>query len=183
MKKILENKKTLIIIPIVLLVVLVISLVIINLNKPVKVVCEKEKQFVLGIDSDEDLTIMLNKENKISRIIVDKSIELDNYYQQFETHRNAIYNHMKDAYKYLPEKKYKVNSEKDKITISVDTKEQGVILDNLDITRLSESDRSDIKINSSNILESSSSTYRIGDEYKKEELIKKLEGLGYTCKK
>lgn len=183
MKKTLENKKTLIIIPIVLLVVLVISLVIINLNKPVKVVCEREKQFVLGIDSDEDLTIMLNKEDKISRIIVDKSIELDNYYQQFETHRNAIYNHMKDAYKYLPEKKCKVNSDKDKITISVDTKEQGVILDNLDITRLSESDRSDIKINSSNILESSSSTYRIGDEYKKEELIKKLEGLGYTCKK
>lgn len=112
MKKILENKKTLIIIPIVLLVVLVISLVIINLNKPVKVVCEREKQFVLGIDSDEDLTIMLNKENKISRIIVDKSIELDNYYQQFETHRNAIFNHMKDAYKYLPEKNIKLIAKK-----------------------------------------------------------------------
>lgn len=184
MKKILESKKALvIIILVVLVIVLVVSLTIANLNKTIKIECEREKQLVLGIDSDEDLTIMLDKKNKIYRITIDKSIELDNYYQQFDTHKNAIYNHMKDAYKYLPEKNYKVNNKKDEIEIFVDTKEEGVILDNLEITRLSESDRKDIKINSSNILESSSSTYKIGDEYKKEELIKKLEGLGYTCKR
>lgn len=183
MKKILENKKFLIIIVAILAIVLVVSIIVFNLNRPVKIQCERKKEFVVGIESKEDLTIFLNKDNKISRIIIDKSIELDNYYQQFETHKNAIYNHMKDAYKYLPEKSYKVTNEKDGIEIKIDTKDQGVILDNLDITRLSESDRKDIKINSSNILESSSSTYKIDDEYKKQELVKKLEGLGYTCEK
>ena len=184
MKKLLENKKALVvIISVVLVIALIITLIVINLNKPVKIECEREKQLVLGIDLDEDLTIMLDKKNKINRIIIDKSIELDNYYQQFDTHKNAIYDHMKDAYKYLPDKSYRVTNEKDEIEIFVDTKEKGVILDNLEITRLSESDRKDIKINSSNILESSSSTYKIGDEYKKEELVKKLEGLGYTCER
>lgn len=183
MKKILENKKVLVITTVILVVILSISLILFNLNKPIKIECEREKQLVLGIETDEDLTIMLDKKNKINRIVIEKSIELDNYYQQFDKHMNALYNHMQEAYKYLPDKNYHVNKKSDEIEISIDTKEEGVILDNLEITRLSESDRKDIKINSSNILESSSSTYKIGDEYKKEELIKKLEGLGYTCKK
>lgn len=184
MKKILENKRTLVIIvSVIIAIVLVLSLIIANLNKTTKIECNREKQLILGIDSIEDLIVILDKNNEIYKIVIDKSIELDNYYQQFDTHKNAIYNHMKDAYKYLNEKNYKVTKEKDRIEILVNTKEEGVILDNLEITRLSESDRKDIKINSSNILESSSSTYKIGDEYKKEELIKKLEGLGYTCKR
>ena len=183
MKKVFENKKLLLIVSIVIFIVLIVIIVLVNANKPSKIVCSRNDQLVEGIDLDEDLTIMYNKKNKVSRIIIDKDIKLDEYYQQFDTHKNAIYDHMNNAYKYLPEKAYQVIKTADGVNISIDTKKEGVILDNLEITRLSQSDRKDIKINSSNILESSSSTYKIGDEYKREELIKKIEGLGYTCKK
>ncbi len=183
MKKVFENKKVLLIVSIVLFIALIVILFLFNANKPSKIECSRNVQMVEGIDLDEDLTIMYNKKNKISRIIIDKYIKLDGYYQQFDTHKNAIYDHMNNAYKYLPEKTYKVTKVDDGVKVSIDTKKEGVILDNLEITRLSQTDRKDIKINSSNILESSSSTYKIGDEYKREELIKKIEGLGYTCKK
>ena len=40
----------------------------------------------------------------------------------------------------------------------------------------------DLTFNRVNNLESASTTYKVGDEYKVKELKLKIEGLGYTCK-
>lgn len=181
-KLLLKNKKILLgIIIIALVIVIIISLILGNANKANKLSCTKNQEFVTGINLDET-TIITIKDDKISRIIITKKINLDNYYQQFDTYRDAIFKHMSEAYNYLDKKSYTIEKTDDYIMAKIDTTKDGVILNNLEISKLSETSRDDLRINSSNNLESSSSTYKINDEYKTEELKKKLEGLGYKCK-
>lgn len=181
-KLLLNNKKILgSIIIAIILIIIIIALITTNINKGDKLICTKNQEFVKGIVLDEK-TIVTIKDNKIHRISIDKTISLDNYYQQFDTYRDSIFNYMNDAYQYLDKKSYKVEKDKESITVKVDVKKVGVILNNLEITRLNETSRDDLGINSSKNIESSSSTFRINDEYKIEDLKTKLEGIGYKCK-
>lgn len=180
-KLLLNNKKILGSIIIAIILIIIIALITVSINKGDKLTCTKNQELVAGIVLDEK-TIITIKDNKIYRISIDKKISLDNYYQQFGTYRNAIFNHMNEAYQYLDKKSYKIEKNTDSITAKIDVKEKGVVLNNLEIIKNNETSKDDLTINSSNNLESSSSTYKINDEYKTEELKKKLEGIGYKCK-
>ena len=68
------------------------------------------------------------------------------------------------------------------VNLLIDKDKKGVILDNMQIVSNNPDNKYDLTFNRVNNLESASTTYKVGDEYKVKELKLKIEGLGYTCK-
>lgn len=187
MKKIKEiwnrlNKRNAFIALMVVVIIIILIAVMCGLGGNKTITCTKDST-VVDFKFQEELIIKLEKD-KISSIKLDKSITIGDDYNKFDTYHNIIHNLFTNAYDYLDESDYKI-TQKDNTTnikLEINKKEKGIILDNMQIVSNNPDNKYDLTFNRVNNLEGSSSTYKIGDEYKIKELKLKIEGLGYTCK-
>ncbi len=85
---------------------------------------------------------------------------------------------MDNAYNYI--KGYKIKKNKDNITISLNIKKEGIILDNLKITKNSDNEDTSLRFDVLSDIKTSSNAFKIGESSKK--LKSRVEALGYTCK-
>lgn len=187
------NKKFLIIAASILVLIVIVIIIIINLSNSTKpMVCTREKthvDFVIKETLEIELESTKNKKNKkelyIKAMDLDKSITIGKKYEKFKEQYVDIFKDCgKSAYKYLNKEKYKITQEglTTYIKVNVDSKGEGLILDNITITKTNGNGLHDLGFNISSQLESSKTAYKIEDKYTEQTLKLKLEGLGYTCK-
>lgn len=176
------NKKNAIIALLVLIIIVVLIVVITGLGKNNTLTCTKNDT-VMDFKFKEELIIELKKE-EISSIKLDKSVTIGDEYNKFDTYHNIIHNLFTNSYEYLSKSDYKIKQKGNTTTVNlkIDKDKEGIILDNMQIISNNADNKYDLTFNRVNNLESSSSTYKIGDKYKMKDLKAKIEGLGYTCK-
>ena len=138
-----------------------------------------------------NIQLVINKkENKgkdyyeIIELNINKSVTIGDKLNKFPNYDSILLDKFKKAYGYLPKGSYKVE-QKDHVTkvkATLKDKDTGLILDNINIIENSKDNPYDLTFNHVEELESSKTSYKIGDDYTKKTILVKLEGLGYTCK-
>ena len=170
MKKIKLNKKNKLIILSLCIIIIIIIIVIFNNNKTLT--CTKindSNEFII-----KDKIILKNNNNKISNIEEEKEVDITGDYQSIDEYENIINNLFTNAYQYLDSSKYTINKEDNKVFIKVNTNEQGIIIDNINIDK----EESGFSFGSKNTLENNN-TINIGDNIK--DIKKKLKDANYKC--
>lgn len=187
MKKIKElwnrlNKRNALIGLLIIVIIIILIAVICGLGGTKTITCTKNNT-VVDFKFKEELVIKLKKE-KITSIKLDKSVTIGDDYNKFDTYHNIIHNLFTNSYEYLDKSDYKIKQKGNTTTVNllIDKDKKGVILDNMQIVSNNPDNKYDLTFNRVNNLESASTTYKVGDEYKVKELKLKIEGLGYTCK-
>lgn len=183
MKQLLQqmNKKAVGVIGLVFIIVVVLMIIIIpNGNKNKLLTCTRSEEPVEGITIDETLKFDVKKE-KIAKITGEKRITLSAEYTKYPTFYDIFKDTLKKSYAYVPEKDLTID-QKDATVKASFTTDQGVILNNIDISILNPKDKYDLSINTQNNFDAASTSYKIGDEYSPKNLKKKIEEYGYICK-
>lgn len=169
-KELLKNKK-IVFGAICLLVVIIIIIAV----TPKTLTLTKESVLIEGFNSRETIVVKLNG-NKISKIKLTREISLNDYYDSLGTYYNSLEKVLNNGYSYL-EKNYSIKKEKNKVVVNINTKEKGVVLNNLSIKYNGDDDttlRYDIETDLKN-----ESSINIGDKISKNQLKQKLKKYGY----
>ena len=188
------NKKTIIIGLSVLVGIIVLVIVIVVLsNRTTTLTCTRDYK-VSDFKFKEELIIEMEKSDKkenkgkdyyeIIELNINKSVTIGDKLNKFPNYDSILLDKFKKAYGYLPKGSYKVE-QKDHVTkvkATLKDKDTGLILDNINIIENSKDNPYDLTFNHVEELESSKTSYKIGDDYTKKTILVKLEGLGYTCK-
>lgn len=175
MKTLMKNKNVILVCLGVLLVIIVGCVCLFG-NKTVK--CTRNFDFVEGIKSSETVEVKLNSD-KITDIKLDRKITLNDFYDSYGSYYSAIENVLKKSYDYLG-KNAKIQINDKSINIKVNTKKDGLVLDNLKIYQ-NGAENTSLRYDGSDDL-NSSSAIKINDKIKKGDLENKIKKLGYTCK-
>ena len=173
------NKKYIVIGLFILLAVLVIVLGMVGVNSLNNIKCTSETT-VGEITIKDEIRIKLVK-GKVGYVKENKIIKVSDKSKREEAYYTALEKTIKSAYKYLGEDKYELSLNKDnrEFQINYESKEKGLILNNITIKENKE--EFDYSYSSSNDYELSEKSIEINDSYKKKELKKKIEGVGYKC--
>lgn len=190
MKEIDKKKALIVLSALAVIIILIVVLTLIFSGKEKTMTCTRE-QTLIDFKFEEELMINLEKtkdkkDNKKNMVItglsLNKSVTIGSQYNKYSSYDKVMLEKFKAAYGYLPEKTYKIDQKDDVTTVTVELEESGLILDNFNFTANDPNNKFDITFNHSQVLESSTTAYKIGDEYTEKTLKVKLEGLGYTCK-
>lgn len=159
-------------------VVLIILLVIIfrSINKPIT--CTRSEELIDGITTSEKLKVSIKKE-KIKKINLNKEIILDDFYDEYGTYYDSIEDILSKSYEYLNADK-SIKKEDKKIKVEINTKEKGIVLNNISIKYNGE-DKTTLRYDGVTDLKDKTSI-KINDKISKKELKSKLKEIGYTCK-
>lgn len=170
MKKIKLNKKNKIIILSICLVIIIVIIIIYNNNKTLT--CTKiddSNEFII-----KDKLIIHKTNNKVSNIEEEKEVDITGDYQSIDEYENIINELFTKAYQYLGDSKYTITNEDNKVSVKVNTNEQGIIIDNIEITK----DGSSLSFSSKNTLENNNAIL-INDNIK--DAKNKLQEANYKC--
>lgn len=177
-----NNRKVVIIggIALIIIGIIIIGLVIMNQTSSRNLTCTREDS-VNDFHMEETLKIEL-EDDVIKKMDLEKSILVGESYSKFSHYEETLLNQLENAYNYLDKDLYEITNKDHKITVKTTLESSGLILDNLTITANDPDNSLDVRFNTVNNPETSSTAYMIGDEYTKKDLTDKIEGLGYTCK-
>lgn len=135
----------------------------------------KEETLIDGFTSKETLVIKI-KNSKIKSIKLSRDIKLSDYYSSIDTYTNSLEKVLNNGYSYLGDS-YNLKKDNNKIKVDINTKEKGVVLNNLTIKYNGEDDttlRYDIETDLK-----SESSINVGEKVSKKQLKKKLKKYGY----
>lgn len=177
MKKILNNKYSkVIIITIMVLVVIIASAIISAKNH--KLTCTISNTLHEGFDNTEEVVFKLKK-GKIYEVKYNREIKISDFYKEYGVYTGVLESLFKTGYAYV--KDAEINKDDSKVSIKYDTKESGVILNNVLINDTQE-DKTSMAYNIASNLDNDEPSFKVGDEYSRKDLKKKIEDLKYTCK-
>lgn len=178
----LRKYKLLLLLILVILIIIIVITIVINSNKNKTLECSKITNSIDGFTINDTLKVNINNNNKISEIIEDKNVQISGSYASQDKYEEIISNLFTNAYTYLPDDTYKITSLDNNVSIHIDTKENGVAIDNLTIDYNDPNNTSDVLMGITNSLSSAEHKITIGDEVSKDDEKKYLEGIGYQCK-
>lgn len=179
----LKNKKVVyIVIGIIVILVIILVLFLNKDNAGIglssnNLVCNTSNTIIEGFNNKEEITFGV-KGNSINRIKLDRTITIDGDYKGDGSYIESLSTSLDNAYNYL--KDYKINKDKDSISVSVDTKKKGIVIKNLSISKNSELEDTSLRFDVANDLNDDKNSVKIGTP--KKDVKTKLEGMGYTCK-
>ncbi len=168
-KELLKNKKILLGV----ICLLVVLLLVVFTPKTLKLT--KEETLLEGFTSKETLIVRISN-NKIKNIKLTKEIVLSDYYDSLGTYYNSLEKVLNNGYSYLGDS-YNLKKDNNKIKVDVDTKEKGIVLNNLTIKYNGE-DKTSLRYDIETDLKSESSI-NVGEKVSKKQLKKKLKKYGY----
>lgn len=182
MWKDLDKKKATIFIAVTSIIILLVLLLVFNEGSSrTKLVCTRKQENVSGIVLEDEVILKLRR-NKIFYIEGEKAVTLSDEYMRFDTYKKIIKNSLTKTYNYINKDNLNVEVKDNVIKVEYSTKDNGVILDNFWVEQLNKNNKFDISFRTQSNFADSSSSYKIGDEYKMSQLKKKVEELGYVCK-
>lgn len=175
MKKIKANKKVL---GIIVIVALIVVIALILVFKPKTLKCTRTETLLDGFTTNETLTVKIGM-NKVKSIKLNKEINLSEYYDEYGTYYDSLEKVLNNAYSYL-ESDFTLTRNDYKIIVNIDSKNKGVILNNLSIKYNGDNDTT-LRYDAVTDL-SDSSTIQAKENITKAALKKKVSDMGYTCK-
>lgn len=128
-----------------------------------------------GFTSKETLVVKINF-NKIKQIKLTKEIEVSEYYDQYGTYYDSLEKVLNNAYYYL-DNNYDVKREGNKMIVTINISEDGIVLNNLTISYNGDDDTT-LRYDAITDL-NAESVIMIGDNTSKVELKNKLSKFGY----
>lgn len=135
----------------------------------------REEVLLNGFTTKETLVVKISR-NKIKSIRLTKEINLDEYYDSFGTYYNSLEQILNNGYSYLGNS-YDLKRENYKMVVNVDTKDKGIVLNNLTI-QYNGDDKTTLRYDVITDLKDKTSI-NIGDKISKSKLKDKLSKLGY----
>jgi len=171
-------KKIIICISVILVIGVIVGLIIF-LPKGKSITCKKvtnESGFEIRDNIKFDL-----KDDKVFKVYVTKEVEIKTDDVDKESFLKAIQKTLESAYNYASENAFEIETNMDTKTISLvmNSKKYGVILDNLKVSKNDES--LNYTFNAINNIDTEKNAIKIGDKFTKEELKNKAKEVGYTC--
>lgn len=160
---------------VVLGLVLIIVTVLLMLFIPKTLKLTREEVLLEGFTSKETLIVKIGF-NKIKSIKLTKEISLSEYYDEFGTYYDSLEKVLNNGYSYL-ENSYNLKRDNYKIIVNVDTKKEGIILNNLSI-KYNGDDKTTLRYDVLTDL-SDESSIKIGDKISKVELKNRLNKYGF----
>lgn len=170
-------KQNILIAAIITIIILFIILVLKSISNKT-LTCTINNDLMDGFNNEEKIIIKY-KNNKINNIKYDRVININEYYQEFNTYPDSLETVLKRGYKYIDN--FKVSKESDKVSYGIDLNDSGIVLNNLSITNNNTSNNTSLRYDINSDL-SSDNAINIGDKIKKSTLKNKIIKLGYTCK-
>ncbi len=156
-------------------IILILVIVLLILFTPKTLKLTREEVLLDGFTSNETLIVKIHM-NKIKNIKLTKEISLSEYYDEFGTYYDSLEKVLNNGYEYLGND-YSLKKEDYKITININTKSKGVILNNLSI-KYNGDDKTTLRYDIETNLDNQSAI-KIGDRTSKVELKSKLSKYGY----
>ncbi len=173
------DRKKMIIISVAIIVISIVLIIVIAPFTSNKVTCTK----TVNNDGFEirDTIGFVFKENKIDKVEVKKEIEIKDAKVKVKTFLKALENTLENAYAYASANAFEIETNEENKTISLvmNSKKYGVILDNIQINKVVEIDN--YTLNAVNNIETAENAFKIGDKYTKSELKNKAKEVGYKC--
>ncbi len=172
-------KKAIIICISVVLVIGIIVGIILLIPKGKSVTCKKTIN-TSGFEIRDNIKFEL-KDDKVFKVYVTKEVEIKTDDVDKESFLKAIQKTLESAYNYASENAYEIETNMDTKTISLvmNSKKYGVILDNLIVKQNGET--LNYTFNAINNIDTEKNAIKIGDKFTKEELKNKAKEVGYTC--
>ena len=171
------DKKIIIILVVVVLIIIAGGVVILLNIKP-STTCTK-KTNTAGFEIRDKIKFTIEDE-KVYKVDLTKEIEIQSNKVNAETFMKSINTTLETAYSYASENAFEIEKNEKTISLIMNSKKYGVILDNIVINQ-SESGEGFSFIALNNI-ETEKNAIRIGDKYSLAELKAKAKEVGYTCK-
>lgn len=178
-KDFIKSKKGISFIIILIVFIIICSIISINNRHNYTLKCSKTDTTFPGFIITDEYKFKA-KNSKIVRIKGKKSITIEADYSKDKTYKKIINSSLTNAYSYLDD--VKVNENDNLLYVDIDTKDKGIILNNFNISLISDNNPNDIRFNTINNLESATKVVKINSSYDKKDLFKYMEGEGYTCK-
>lgn len=156
-------------------IVLIIAIILLILFTPKTLKLSKSEVLLDGFTSNETLVVKIHI-NKIKSIKLTKEISLSEYYDEYGTYYDSLEKILNNGYSYLGSE-YNLKREDYKMIVDIDTKDKGVILNNLSI-KYNGDDKTTLRYDIETNL-SSETAINTGDKISKVELKSKLSKYGY----
>ncbi len=156
-------------------IILILAIVLLILFTPKTLKLTREEVLLDGFTSKETLVVKIHM-NRVKNIKLIKEISLSEYYDEFGTYYDSLEKVLNNGYEYLGND-YSLKKEDYKITININTKSKGVILNNLSI-KYNGDDKTTLRYDAVTDLNTPSGI-KIGDKTSKVELKDKLRKYGY----
>ncbi|MDE6292320.1 MAG: hypothetical protein K2L98_01420 [Bacilli bacterium] len=155
--------------------VLILIIVLLILFTPSTLKLTREEVLLDGFKVKEELKVKIGF-NEIKNIKLIKEIEVSEYYDQYGTYYDSLEKVLNNAYYYLGND-YNLEREGNKIIVTINTSEDGVVLNNLTINYNGDDDTT-LRYDAITDLNTESGIM-IGDNTSKVELKDKLSKFGY----
>lgn len=172
-----SSKKKIFPIIITVLIIVVIIYLFATVKQPL-IVCEKETNDDLGVTILETLETYING-NKIDKMILTKTITLDEKYLDGDAQLDSILFSLENSYQYLGSSNYLIEKTDDSVIVKVEVENDEIII--LNNVEFFYNDGLQLKINS-NTKSSDVVTLKVGDTYTEGKLMTRLKNNGYSCK-
>ncbi len=154
--------------------VLILIIVLLILFTPSTLKVTREEVLLDGFKVKEDLRVKIGF-NEIKNIKLTKEIEVSEYYDQYGTYYDSLEKVLNNAYYYIDD--CDIKRDGNKIIVTINTSEDGVVLNNLTISYNGDDDTT-LRYDAITDLNTESGIM-IGDETSKIELKEKLSKFGY----
>lgn len=156
-------------------IAILIIIVLLILFTPKTLKLTREEVLLDGFTTKENLVVKIHM-NKVKSIKLTKEINLSEYYDEYGTYYDSLEKVLNNGYAYL-EDSFDLKKEDNKIVIDINTKDKGIILNNLTI-KYNGDDKTTLRYDVETDLKNLS-TINIGDKISKGELKDKLSRYGY----
>lgn len=173
------NNRTIAISLIGVAIVILVIILCVCIHSSKTLTCTLNNDLIKGFKNDEKVVFNF-KSGKISNIRYDRTIKLNDYYKSYDSYIEAIDNVIRSGYEYAKNKD--IETTKDTITLGFETKEKGIILNNLNIVYNNDNDDTSLRYDILSDVDNDQNSFKINDKYSKKELKQKINKLGYTCK-
>ena len=174
-----DKKKIITISAICVAVIGVIIILIVSLGNGNKLVCTKTTN-ENGIEIKDKISFIL-EDKKVGKVEVEKNLEIKDDSINSKTFLKALTTTLENSYSYASENAYEIETNEDKktLTLIMNSKKYGVILDNIKVNK---NESGNYSFNAVSNIETAKNAIKIGDTYKKSELKDKAKEVGYKCK-
>lgn len=157
------------------LIVLIATVILIVTFTPKTLKLTREEVLLDGFTTKETLTVKI-KLKEIKSINLTKEINLSEYYDEYGTYYDSLEKVLNNGYSYL-KSDFNLTRENYKMIVNVDTKDKGIVLNNLTI-KYNGDDKTTLRYDVATDLKDQLSI-NVGDKMSKKELKEKLRKLGY----